>query len=83
MISVGKGRTAALMAGPNPKKRKFNLISSEQNEERKDGESDAQKLEILKLKQTIASYQAQIALLGVKAKPSNDEDTVSLGDSKK
>lgn len=52
------------MAGPNPKKRKINQISNDQSDNELMEEEEVKlNHENKKLKETIASYQAQVALL--------------------
>ena len=63
---VGRGRTAALMAGPNPKKRKLNDISNSVKELSDDEAGNQLKAENENLKKAVASYQAKIALMGVR-----------------
>ena len=53
---AGRRRTAALMAGPNPKKRKLNEVSNANPEEVKDGKDSLLKAENDKLKKAITQY---------------------------
>jgi hypothetical protein len=77
---LARERTTALLAGPNPKKRKLNQISNKRSDVKSMEEEEVKlDLENKKLKETIASYQAQVALfthanLSLQAKVDNPLD---------
>jgi hypothetical protein len=55
---VGRGRSAALLAGPNPKKRKLNQIGADQNPENIMQQDQAKK-EVLELKAILADLSSK------------------------
>ena len=63
MHLVGHGRTAALLAGPNPKKRKLNEIGAEVSKFGEISELEKIRMEKQQMQMAMASLQAENQLI--------------------